>query len=508
MQLRKFWLAIALVADVSSGSLAKEPLSQAPQLTAVVKAALEEFGVPGAAIGLWTPRGNWTLATGLADVASERPVRRRDHFGIRSITKSYTVTVLLQLIAESHGALSLDDPVAKHLAGVPNGDKLTLRQLANMTSGLFDYTQDMGFREAFGADPKRSWTTDELLAAAFDDRSHPPTNFKPGARYQYSNTNTLVLGKLIEALTGRDFDDVLRDQILRPLDLDATTYLSGTKLPRPAVHGYQAATVDAPPEDIVISFSALGPSGAIAATLHDLAAWGRVLADGSLLPADLQQQRFGTHKTSADPASPIYDAYGLGMGQVAGWWGHTGEGAGFEAAVFHQIDRNETFAVLLNASTAHDVPVKIFCRMLQVMNEKSAARQRQRMRPRRSRPFTAGPEGRYDRIRAPVAVHRGGANKPALPVASARPPPSSRATTRQFREQTISLERMGSSEAVTTTAYANSARAPSHRRCTTSAAGSARARPADCPAQTCIRCRSPLAWPAARIGAVRARCTG
>ena len=82
----------------------------------------------------------------------------------------------------------------------------------------------------------RSWTTDELLA--FDDQ-HPPTNFEPGTQYQYSNTNTLVLGKLIETLCDNAFSHVLADQTLTPLHLNATAYLSGTKLPPPAVLGYQ-----------------------------------------------------------------------------------------------------------------------------------------------------------------------------------------------------------------------------------------------------------------------------
>ena len=133
--------------------------------------------------------------------------------------------------------------------------------------------------------------------------------------------------------------------------------------------GYQGVTPDGSPQDIVINASALGFAGAMASTLHDLARWGQALADGSLLPPGLQRQRFNTRPTADDPASPVYDAYGLGIGQVAGWWGHTGEGAGFEAAVFRQIDRQETFAVLLNASNASDVPVRIFCRVLQVLQE-------------------------------------------------------------------------------------------------------------------------------------------
>ena len=373
MRLFTLCLVLCVAAGASSVSFAGETLSQAPQLAAVVSAALKEFEVPGAAIGVWTPNGHWVMATGFADVASDRPVKRRDHFAIRSITKSFTVTLLLQLVAKSDGALGLDDAIAKYLPGVPNGETITLRELANMTSGLYDYTQDTDFREAFQADPTRAWTTDELLAAAFDDRAHPATNFRPGTQYQYSNTNTLVLGKLIEALTGRAFEDVLKEQILVPLELTSTVYLSGTEMPRPAVHGYQGETPDGLPNDIVVSFSALGFAGALASTLHDLAGWGRVMADGSLLPPNLQQQRFETHATSGDPTSPVYDSYGVGMGQVAGWWGHTGSGAGFEAAVFHQIHRSETFAVLLNASNAHDVPVRIFCRVLQVLKQSPAA---------------------------------------------------------------------------------------------------------------------------------------
>jgi D-alanyl-D-alanine carboxypeptidase len=369
MRLLNLCTSAVLVCGLANGSLASEPLRQAPQLDVILDEALQRYGVPGAAAGVWTPNGNWVRTMGLADVASEVPVRRRDRFAIRSITKSFAVTLLLQLVAQSGGSLSLDDPISRYLHGIPKGDKVTLRELANMTSGLYDYIRDPAFLEAIQADLTRSWTTDELLAFAFDEQSHPPTNFEPGTRYQYSNTNTLVLGKLIEVLTGSAFSDILTDQILMPLELNTTAYLTGTKLPPPAALGYQGYTDDGQPNNIVIDASGLGFAGAMATTLHDLAVWGRALALGSLLPHDLQQQRFETHATSADPDSPLYDAYGLGMGQVAGWWGHTGEGAGFEAAVFHQIDRDETFAILLNSSNTHDVPVRVFCRVLQVLNE-------------------------------------------------------------------------------------------------------------------------------------------
>ena len=373
MRLATNGLAALLVVAFPGVSFANDLLARAPQLEDAVTAALHEFHVPGAAVGIWTENGHWTKALGLADVAASRPVKLRDHFGIRSITKSFVVTVLLQLIAESNGSIGLDDPIGKYLSGVPNGATVTLRQLADMTSGLYDYSADSDFRAAVGADPTRAWTTDELLAFAFDDAAHPAINFEPGARYQYSNTNTLVLGKLIEALAGATFDEVLRQKILVPLELTGTKYLHGTRLPRPFASSYQGETEDGAPDEVVVSFSGLGFAGAMGSTLRDLGVWGPALAEGSLLPAGSQKQRFEAHATSVDPGSPVYDAYGLGMGQVAGWWGHTGEGVGFEAAVLHQIERNETFAILLNGSDTSDVPVRIFCRVLAVLDEAPAA---------------------------------------------------------------------------------------------------------------------------------------
>jgi D-alanyl-D-alanine carboxypeptidase len=348
------------------------PLSEAPQLQAVITSALKQYAIPGAAIGVWTPRGQWTMAVGLADVASGRDMTRADHFGIRSITKSFTVTLVLQLVANSNGGISLDDPVARYLADltdVPNGEAITLRELGNMTSGLFNYTADPAFQQAVGADPTRTWTVDELLDFALHSPSHPPTNFPPGQQYQYSNTNTLLLGKLVERLTGQPFTQVLEEQILTPLALRSTTYLTGTELPPPAASGYQGTDADGAPDRVVVDASGFSFAGAMSSVLRDLGRWGVALAEGSLLPPALQSERFVARSTADDPASPVYDRYGLGIGEVAGWWGHTGEGLGFEAAVFHQIDRNETFAVLLNASNAHDVPVAIFCQVLRVLGE-------------------------------------------------------------------------------------------------------------------------------------------
>jgi D-alanyl-D-alanine carboxypeptidase len=318
--------------------------------------------VPGAAIGVWTPRGRWSIVTGQADVASGRPVRRDDRFAIRSITKSFVVTLILQLAAD--GRLSLDDPIARYYPDVPGGRRITLRNLANMTSGLFNYTTDPDFLEALGADPLRSWRTAELLAFAL----RRPLNFAPGTAYEYSNTNTLLLGEVVEHVTQRRLPRVLQDRILDRLGLGSVRYLTGSTIPPPSVRGYQGVDASGRPDRAVFNITAFGAAGSMASTLGDLRRWGVALAEGSLLPPRLYRRRF-----IARPATngPEYDRYGLGIGEIEGWWGHTGESIGFEAAVFHERRRNATVAILLNASNFPDVPARVFRRMVRILESGS-----------------------------------------------------------------------------------------------------------------------------------------
>ena len=127
---------------------------------------------------------------------------------IGSITKSFTGTVVLQLVDE--GWLGLDDPISRHLAGVPNGDNITIRQLLNMTSGLYNYSEDRGFNESLDADPGRVWTPEELLAIGLGRQPY----FPPGTGFHYSNTNSVLLGKLVEAGDGRSIGTGIRAEYL------------------------------------------------------------------------------------------------------------------------------------------------------------------------------------------------------------------------------------------------------------------------------------------------------
>lgn len=148
-----------------------------------------EAGIPGVAVGLWMPgKGCYVRATGVADTATRRRMTTDQFMRIGSETKTFTVTALLELVDDRR--IRLDDPISRHVRGVPNGDRITLRHLAEMRSGLFPYSADPDFVRALSSDPSRSFAPRELLAYAF----RHPNAFAPGEEFQYSNTNLVLLG--------------------------------------------------------------------------------------------------------------------------------------------------------------------------------------------------------------------------------------------------------------------------------------------------------------------------
>lgn len=356
-------LAAALLAGACSSSDLKEggvptitvpgrskapagELSAATQaeLQAAVDASMKQYGTPAAVVGVYVPgKGSWVSATGVADLSTGAKPTADMAWPLRSVTKSFTVTLILQLVDE--GKISLDDTVDQYLTGVPNGDRITIRQLADMSSGLADYTTQ-AFVDDFVADPNRIFTLDELNAYAFAE----PVQFEPGTQYVYTNTNTNVLGSVVEKVTGQSFSEALSQRILEPLGLDATLYLDdGSPWPEPHATGYQ-------PDDGVLTeqpanFSVFGPAGSLVANVDDLRVWGEVLGSGALLSPATQQERLQGHPLAKGPE---YDQYALGIGELDGWWGHTGEGFGFTATVMHNPESGATIVVYTNLAQLPD----------------------------------------------------------------------------------------------------------------------------------------------------------
>ena len=312
------------------------------RLDSAIATTLRETGAPGAIVGVWGPRCRYEKAFGVADEATGAPMRTDFYSRIGSETKTFTVTGVLQLVDD--GAVGLDDPIADYVPGVPEGERITLRQLARMQSGLFNYSEDERFQLDLVTDPYRTFTPHELLDYSF---AHP-LDFPPGEGFHYSNTNTILLGLVIEEVSGLPLHEFLEQRVFEPLGLEDTSFPTDNAFPEPHAEGYTTLTPDGS-ETVATDWN---PSwewaaGAIISTLHDLRTWARAVATGTLLEPGTQAQRL---ETVAPPGSDA--GYGLGIFDVAGWIGHNGSQPGYQSLTVHLPERRLTLVVLLNT----DVP--------------------------------------------------------------------------------------------------------------------------------------------------------
>lgn len=312
------------------------------QLQSALEQVMADYDVPGAVAGVWVPdEGSWTTAAGLADIEGDIPVTTDMTWPIRSITKSYTVTLILQLADE--GALNLDDTIDEYIDGITNGDQITLLELANMSSGNADYIND-AFLADWMKDPAKIYTLDELNSFVVDQ----PAQFAPGSEYVYTNSNTNLLGSVIEKVTGQSYAEALNERILEPLGQTGTAYVTDVAdwtTPHPT--GYQKpGDVLEPQEE---NSSILGAAGSLFSTLDDGRVWAETLGTGSLVKPEAQELRQIGHRIPKPP----YDLYAVGMGETNGWLGHNGEGVGFTAATFHDTATGANIVVYMNRS---DVP--------------------------------------------------------------------------------------------------------------------------------------------------------
>ena len=215
-------IALCCVSPASAHVLTPSTSAKAtPILQRIVKLLVRE-GAPGALAEVRTRTRVRRAAAGVSQRQPRVALRARDRFRAASITKSFVATVVLELAAE--GKLSLDDNIEHWLPSlVPNGATITLRELLNHTSGLFNYSEGAEWVETVLADPKRIWVPKELIALS---AAHTPY-FTAGTDWHYANTNYVLLGLVIEAATGRSVGDELRDRIFQPLGLGETSFPTG-----------------------------------------------------------------------------------------------------------------------------------------------------------------------------------------------------------------------------------------------------------------------------------------
>lgn len=313
------------------------------KLDAVAAKAFALGASPGAVVGVRTPQGTWTKAYGSADPAAGTPMQVGMHTRIASLTKMYTATIVLQLAQE--GKLQLTDTIGKYVDGIPNGDRITLTQLADMTSGVASYTMNEKLLQKYFADPTAVYTPEEVIAAGV---AVSPL-FAPGESFAYSNTNTVLLGTVIEKVTGEDIGQVMRQRIFDPLHLTNTSW-PGTSaaLPEPYAHGYtlngDSATPDAPTDSTNWNPSWSFTAGEVISDIDDLLTMGRALGTGQgLVDAKTQTLRLTSFSEIG---------YGFGISCSNGWVGHTGDLSGYNTSLFYDTATDTTVAVQTNSDIA------------------------------------------------------------------------------------------------------------------------------------------------------------
>ncbi len=324
--------------------------------------------IPGAVVLIASPdQGDWTGTFGTGTLGEDDPITVADHFRVGSNTKTMTSTVILQLVQE--GKLALDDPIGKYIDGVPNGDKITIAQLSEMRSGLYSYSFDPKFNQTLDEEPQKVWTPQELLDIAF---AHP-VNFAPGAEYDYSNTNIVLLGLVIEKLTGLSAAAAFQERIFTPLGMKDTSLPAAddASIPGPHPQGYSfgtnTSTIDTyalPAADIPKALAGTllpnnetdaNPSwtwtaGGAISTVDDMKTYVQALVGGGLLDAQTQKVRMDSLQ-STDPSSPSAALYGLGIAQVGPFIGHDGQIPGYMTFMGQDPKTGLTMVILTNLAT-------------------------------------------------------------------------------------------------------------------------------------------------------------
>lgn len=331
-------LAPAAASDAQAASLARGTRAK---LDRALARAFPRTWAPGVVAGVWVGDRGWTATAGTASREDSRRPRLSDSTRIGSVTKTMTGTLVLQLIGE--GRLSFDDTIDRWFPSVPRAREITIRDLGTMASGITSYSADERTVDRYLARPRAPWTPAELIAIS----ARLPRRFAPGDGFDYSNTNLVMLGVIVERITGRELGTVMRERIFAPLGMDRSTYRPLLRLPAPSLGGSTLQGWQGGPP---LDSSGWNPTftagaGQVVSTLGDLRRWTVALGSGSLLTPALQQERLRLNPASVSGER----GYAFAVGVAGGWVMHSGVVPGYSTQVAYLPSRRIAIVVLTNS---------------------------------------------------------------------------------------------------------------------------------------------------------------
>jgi D-alanyl-D-alanine carboxypeptidase len=327
---------------------------QAATSDAAVRRGLRQLvaakgGPPGAIATLYRDGRLTVLRAGRSDVRRRAAPTANQHMRIASIAKAFNGAVALHLVQE--GRLGLDDTIGQRLPTLPAAwASVTIRQMLNHTSGLPDYTRSDAFAKQARTDPRGYVAPTEIVGWVRNE----PLEFAPGSKYEYSNTDNIVVGLVAEAITGSPYGTLLQDIVFGPAGLTQTTFPTRRlSLPAPFIHGYVVSPGEKP-QDVTTYLSPSGAwaSGAIVSTPSDLSAFIRADLGQRFFGAAEQEQQMRFVPGSSSPPGPGANAAGLALfryttpcGVV---YGHTGSFPGYAQWAAATADGTRSVTTTLN----------------------------------------------------------------------------------------------------------------------------------------------------------------
>jgi D-alanyl-D-alanine carboxypeptidase len=312
---------------------------------------------PGGTAGFALADGaSFGIAVGVSDRTARTPMKPADRLLLGSVGKTYASAVALQLVHEQR--IALDDPISKHLgrepwfARIAHSDRMTVRQLMTHTSGLVRYELNPRFTADLSANPDKTWTPVERLSYLFD--AQPP--FAPGEGWEYSDTNYIVLGMIIERAGGAPYYEQLRRRILQPFGLRETVPADSRRVPG-LVQGYAGASNPFGGTDEMIKDGrfAINPQfewtgGGLAVTAVDLVKWAKLLYEGKVIDASLMDDLLDGVPAKLGPDT----RYGLGViirpTPLGITYGHSGFMPGYQTDMMYFPGLKTAIAVQVNSS--------------------------------------------------------------------------------------------------------------------------------------------------------------
>jgi D-alanyl-D-alanine carboxypeptidase len=304
--------------------------------------ALQEYNAPGIIIGVWSPEGSYVRAVGTSNLMTGEPMRIINHFRMGSVTKLYTGTVTLMLV--DSGKINLDSSLTYYLPQYPfpKADKITVRMLGNMVSGIFDYSEHPEYlSNGFATQWSQPFTIDSLVRISLQY----PLNFEPGTEWAYSNTNTELLGLICEKVTGKTIRELITNMILTPCGLTNTIWPLNGYLSLPYSHGYTNYIPDGKGLRDATNYnpSYAGAAGSMTTDIYDLKKFLKLLTDGSFYSPAMQAVRLAS-------VPGLSQIYGFNLAKLLDGKiiGHTGGIWGFNTVAYRIPSKDMTIVISSN----------------------------------------------------------------------------------------------------------------------------------------------------------------